>query len=181
MSAAVPVTELVALVGVPGSGKTTIGQVLADQLGVEFADTDQLIAAREGRSVSDIFIEDGEDAFRSIEREVVAEALAQRTGVLALGGGAVLDANTRSLLAPIPTVWLTVDTDTAVKRVGLNAPRPMLLGNIRGQLKALTQEREPLYTEVATITLDTSERTPVEVAADVVAGLNSAQAKEEQA
>lgn len=171
---------VVALIGVPGAGKTTIGRALASALGVEFADTDQLIAAREGRSVSDIFIDDGEDRFREIEREVVVTSLASCSGVLALGGGAVLNADSRKLLDSVPTVWLTVDTDTAVKRVGLNAPRPMLLGNIRGQLKALAEERRPLYAEVATITVDTSDRTGEDIVAAVISELGLKATKEVQ-
>ncbi len=159
------------LVGVPGAGKTTVGQALAAALGVEFDDTDQLIERREGRSVGDIFVQDGEQRFREIEREVVAQAVAGHSGVLALGGGAVLDSDSRGLLRDIPTVWLKVDTDTAVRRVGLNAPRPVLLGNVRGQLKSLTLEREPLYTEVADVSIDTTDRTPDELAAQIITEL----------
>lgn len=165
-------SPVVVLVGVPGAGKTTVGQAIAAQLGVVFDDTDQMIERRAGRSVSDIFVQSGEDAFRELEREVVADALATHAGVLALGGGAVMDANSRALLIEEPTVWLKVDTDTAVRRVGLNAPRPVLLGNVRGQLKALTAEREPLYTEVATIQIDTTDREPGEIAAQIIGELD---------
>ena len=164
-------TVVVALVGVPGAGKSTIGRALAQLLGVGFVDSDELIQLREARSVSDIFIEDGEDAFRGIERNVVAEAIGTADGVLALGGGAVLDPGTRELLSAVPTVWLTVESDTAVKRVGLNAPRPMLLGNVRGQLKALAEERKPFYAEVSNATIDTTDRTPEQVCVDIVEAL----------
>lgn len=163
---------VVVLVGVPGSGKTTVGQAIAAELEIEFDDTDQMIERLEQRSVSDIFIQDGEEQFRAIERDVVADAVANHTGVLALGGGAVLDAGSRELLADQPTVWLTVDTDTAVRRVGLNAPRPVLLGNVRGQLKALMTQREPLYTEVATFAIGTADRQPDEIAAEIITRLN---------
>lgn len=156
------------LVGVPGSGKTTVGEALALVLGSAFDDTDQMIERLEGRSVSDIFIQDGEARFREIEHDVVAHAVAHHDGVLALGGGAVLDAQTRALLADFPTVWLKVETDTAVRRVGLNAPRPVLLGNVRGQLKTLMAQREPLYAEVANLEIDTTERSPKELAAQIV-------------
>ncbi len=162
----------VVLVGVPGSGKTTVGQALAEQLDLAFDDTDQMIERRAGRSVSDIFVQSGEEAFRDLEHDVVAEALASHSGVLALGGGAVMDANSRALLIEVPTVWLKVDTDTAVRRVGLNAPRPVLLGNVRGQLKALTAQREPLYTEVATIDVDTTDREPAQIAAEIIESLS---------
>ena len=131
-----------------------------------------MIERRAGRSVSDIFVQSGEDAFRELEREVVADALATHAGVLALGGGAVMDANSRALLIEEPQCGSKVDTDTAVRRVGLNAPRPVLLGNVRGQLKALTAEREPLYTEVATIQIDTSDREPGEIAAQIIGELD---------
>lgn len=159
---------VVALVGVPGAGKSTIGHALAEHLGVGFTDSDELIELRAARSVSDIFIDDGEEAFRAMEREVVADVLGSADGVLALGGGAVLDAGTRELLSAVPTVWLTVDSDTAVKRVGLNAPRPMLLGNVRGQLKALAEVRKPFYTEVATATIDTTDQTPEQVCVAII-------------
>ena len=83
-----------------------------------------------------------------------------------------MDANSRALLIEVPTVWLKVDTDTAVRRVGLNAPRPVLLGNVRGQLKALTAQREPLYTEVATIDVDTTDREPAQIAAEIIESLS---------
>lgn len=162
-------SPVLVLVGVPGAGKTTVGQSIAATLGVEFDDTDQMIELREGRSVADIFVQDGEQRFRDIEHDVVAQAVANHRGVLALGGGAVLDADSRRLLRGIPTVWLQVDTDTAVRRVGLNAPRPVLLGNVRGQLKSLTLEREPLYTEVADMAIDTTDRAPAELAEQIIA------------
>ncbi len=171
-------TAIVALVGVPGAGKTTIGRRLAADIGVDFLDTDQLIEAREGRSVGDIFIQDGEDAFRVIECEVVARAIVESDGVLALGGGAVLDAGTRALLADIPTVWLSVDPETAVRRVGLNAARPMLLRNVGAQLKGLMEQREPLYTEVSDLVVDNSDREAQAVARDVVVGLGLTVASE---
>ena len=159
-------TVVVALVGVPGAGKSTIGHELAQLLGVGFVDSDELIQLREARSVSDIFIDDGEEAFRAIEREVVAEAISSAHGVLA-----VLDPGTRELLGAVPTVWLTVESDTAVKRVGLNAPRPMLLGNVRGQLKALAEVRKPFYTEVSNATIDTTDQTPEQVCGAIVEAL----------
>lgn len=162
------------LVGVPGSGKTTVGQLLAGLLGVEFTDIDHVIEARAGKSVPDIFIDDGEDAFRAMEREEVASAIAGHDGVISPGGGAIMDAGTRQLLAAVPVVWLKVSTDAASKRVGLGVSRPMLMGSVRSRLVTLARERAPLYEEVATIEIETDSKTPEDIAAEIVAGLQAA-------
>ena len=159
------------LVGVPGSGKTTVGTLLADLLGTDFRDTDQDVERTEGKPVPDIFVDSGEPYFRELERAAVATALVDHDGVLALGGGAVLDAGTRSLLLDQPTVWLQVGAAAGAKRVGLDVPRPVLLGNVRGRLAALVAERAPLYAEVARLTVDTDGLDPQSVADAVLAGL----------
>ncbi|HEY5134911.1 MAG TPA: shikimate kinase, partial [Candidatus Nanopelagicales bacterium] len=133
------------LVGVPGSGKTTVGILLSARLGVGFRDTDQDVEMAEGKPVPDIFVDSGEPYFRSLERDAVARALREHDGVLALGGGAVLDAGTRALLVDEPTVWLQVGAAAGAHRVGLDVPRPVLLGNVRGRLATLVAERAPLY------------------------------------
>jgi len=150
-------SPLVVLVGAPGAGKTSIGRALAMALRVDFADTDELIERAEDRSVADIFIDEGEDYFRAQERDAVTQAMATETGVVAFGGGAILSDDSRQLLAGIPTVFLRLSPDTAVKRVGLNAARPMLLGGVRSQLIGLLKARTPLYEEVATTTLDVDD------------------------
>ncbi len=154
--------------GVPGSGKSTVGGVLAERLGVSLRDTDRDIERAAGKPISDIFVDDGEAHFRALERAAVAAAIAEHDGVLALGGGAVLDEGSRALLMDQRTVWLQVSAAGGAKRVGLDVPRPVLLGNVRGQLAALVAERSPLYAEVATITLETDTRTPAEVAELVI-------------
>jgi shikimate kinase len=163
------VTVRVVLVGPMGAGKSTVGELLADAWGVEVRDTDADVEALEGRSISDIFVDSGESHFREVERKAVADALATHDGVLALGGGAVLDPATRELLAGHTVVYLRVGLADAVKRVGLGTARPLLLGNVRGRLKALLDERAPLYESVATHVVDTDGRTPDEVAAEIVA------------
>lgn len=161
----------VVLVGVPGSGKTTVGTILADRLQVGFRDTDHDIEVEQGKPISDIFVDSGEPFFRALEKDAVARALREHDGVLALGGGAVLDAGTRDLLLAQPTVWLQVGAAAGAHRVGLDVPRPVLLGNVRGRLAALLAERGPLYAEVARVVVDTEERSPGEVADEIMSAL----------
>jgi shikimate kinase len=154
---------LVVLVGPMGVGKSTVGRLLAERLGVGFRDTDDDIVAVQGRAIADIFVEDGEAAFRALETEAVAAALAQHDGVLALGGGAILDAGTRALLAGRRVVYLSMDVEEAVRRTGLNVARPLLAVNPRRQWRELMEARRHLYEEVATAVVPTDGRTPEEV------------------
>ena len=152
----------VVLVGAPGSGKSTVGALLAERLGLPFADVDAVIEQRSGRSIAAIFADDGESTFRALEEQVTAELLGT-PGVLSLGGGAVLSPATRAALRGRRVVWLQVSAATAVSRVGLNEARPLLLGNVRGRLIKLLAERTPLYAEVATERVETDARPPEEV------------------
>ena len=157
------------IVGPPGAGKTTVGQAVAALLGVDFADTDHLIEERAGKPIPEIFFDDGEDAFRALERETIAEALGSFPGVLALGGGAILHEGTRQLLASQTVVYLSVELSDAVKRVGLGSGRPLLAINPRATLKYLLDQRRPLYAAVATHTVATDGRAPEDIAAEVAA------------
>jgi shikimate kinase len=154
-----------------GAGKTTVGELLAQRWDVGFRDTDADVVAAEGRAIADIFVEDGEAHFRALEREAVRTALAEHAGVLALGGGAVLDPGTRALLADHTVVFLQVGLADAVQRVGLGTSRPLLLGGVRARIKALLDERTPVYTELATLVVPTDGREPAEVAATIEARL----------
>ncbi|MEU9449516.1 shikimate kinase [Streptomyces sp. NPDC048277] len=154
---------MVVLVGPMGVGKSTVGQLLAERLGVGYRDTDEDIVAAEGRAIADIFVEEGEPAFRAIEKWAVHTALAGHEGVLALGGGAILDADTRALLAGQRVVYLSMDVEEAVKRTGLNTARPLLALNPRKQWRELMEARRHLYEEVATAVVPTDGRTPEEV------------------
>ncbi|MFF3324157.1 shikimate kinase [Streptomyces sp. NPDC002889] len=154
-----------------GSGKSTVGELLAGRLGVPYRDTDADIVAAEGREISDIFIEDGEPRFRELECAAVRAAVAEHRGVLALGGGAVLDGGTRQLLAGLPVAYLSMDVEEAVKRVGLNTARPLLAVNPRRQWRELMEARRHLYTEVARVVVATDDRTPDEVAQAVLDAL----------
>jgi shikimate kinase len=156
-----------------GAGKTTVAALLAQRWGTTARDTDQDVEAAEGRSISDIFVDSGEATFRELERAAVAAALAEHDGVLALGGGAVLDPRTRELLAGHDVVFLRVGLADAVQRVGLGSARPLLLGNVRGRVKALLDERTPIYESVAAVVVDTDGRTPEDVAEDVAAALQA--------
>lgn len=163
------VAPRVVLVGPMGAGKTTVAGLLARRWGVEVRDTDADVEARAGKTISEIFVDDGEQHFRDLERAAVAEALSSHAGVLALGGGAVLDPGTRTALGEHRVVFLSVGLTDAVKRVGLGVGRPLLLGNVRSRIKALLDERQPIYAEVASVTVSTDGRDPEDVAADVAA------------
>jgi shikimate kinase len=163
----------VILVGPPGVGKTTIGTLLSERLGLPLRDTDADVEARTGRTVPDLFIDD-EQAFRALEAEAVAVALAEHTGILALGGGAVLAPSTRAGLKGQTVVFLSVELADAVRRTGLATARPVLGLNPRATLRTLLAERRPVYEEVATVTVPTDGRTPAEVADAVLAALKVA-------
>jgi shikimate kinase len=157
----------VVLVGPMGAGKSTVSELLAEAWGDEVRDTDHDIETAEGRPVSEIFVDDGEQHFRVLERAAVARALADHPGVLALGGGAVLAEETRDRLRGHRVVFLKVGLADAVKRVGLGQGRPLLLGNVRSRVKAILDERLPVYTAVAEHVVETDGRSPDEVAHDV--------------
>jgi shikimate kinase len=151
------------IVGAPGSGKSTVGALLGERLGVAFRDVDAVIVERSGKSIAEIFTDDGEPAFRALEEEITAELL-PLPGILSLGGGAILSATTRAALRGHRVVWLKVGLAQSVKRVGLDTARPLLLGNVRGQLLKLLNERAVLYREVSTEVIDTDHNTAAEVA-----------------
>lgn len=156
------------LVGAPGAGKTTVGRVVADRLGVAFRDTDDDVERTAGKVIAEVFIDDGEQHFRALERAAVVAALLEHDGVLSLGGGAVLAPETRELLAGHEVVLLEVGLSAAAERVGLSRNRPVLALNPRAQLRALLEARLPLYREVARHVVATDGRTPEQVAADVL-------------
>ncbi|GGO82334.1 shikimate kinase [Wenjunlia tyrosinilytica] len=166
----------VVLIGPPGAGKTTVGRIVAERLGVDYRDTDSDIERAAGKPIPEIFIDEGEPHFRALEREAVRTALAEHTGVLSLGGGAIMDEGTRAALAGAPVVFLEVALADAVKRVGLDAPRPLLIGNPRARWRELMDQRRPLYTEAARATVPTDGRTPEEVADAVLEALQLRQA-----
>jgi shikimate kinase len=159
------------LIGPPGSGKSTLGRVLAERLGVGFRDTDADVEAVAGKPVGDIFVEDGEARFRELEHEAVRRALAEHDGILSLGGGAVLNEETQALLGGHHVVYLQVGLADAVQRVGLASARPLLVLNPRSRLKKLMEERRPVYERLATTTVVTDKREPEELADEIMKGL----------
>jgi len=158
---------VVVIIGAPGAGKSSIGRRVAQRLGLSFVDSDALVEARAGKPVADIFVSDGEEAFRALEREEIAHTLETFDGVVSLGGGAIMDEQTRKALHDHRVIWLQVELSDATQRVGLNSARPLLLGNVRGTMLAMLQERTPLYDEVADYRVETSGRGLKEVAAEV--------------
>lgn len=175
----------VVLVGPPGSGKSTVGRSLAHLLGVEVRDTDSDVERVAGKSISDIFVVDGEPRFRELEREAVARALSEHDGVLALGGGAVLDPRTEQALTEYAdrggvVVFLDVSLAQAAPRVGFSTARPLLLGNPRAQWQSLMEARRPVYGRVATMHVVTDHLRPAEVAAQIVGALTPAPASHEE-
>ncbi len=141
----------IALIGPMGSGKTTIGQTLAQDLSLSFRDTDQMIIEQTGREISDIFIEDGEDAFRALEKIILRTALLEDETVLSLGGGACLSVDAQSALRASGSfiVYLKISLAQVSNRVGFNKGRPLLMGNPRAQWQNLMNERAPIYESIA--------------------------------
>ena len=165
----------VVLVGPMGAGKSTVAGLLGARWGLPVRDTDHDVEEIAGKSISDIFVDDGEERFRLLERAAVVAALDEHDGVLALGGGAVLDDDTRSALRDQRVVFLEVGLSDAVKRVGLGITRPLLVGNMRARIRALLDERLPVYREVASITVTTDGRTPDDVADEVARSVEAAE------
>jgi shikimate kinase len=157
------------LIGPPGAGKSTVGALLAALLSTEFAETDAMVEDVAGKPVSDIFISDGEPVFREMERAAVARALDSHSGVVSLGGGAVMDPATQQLLAGHRVVYLRTGFTAAVQRVGLDTPRPLLLRNPRARMRELLEQRLPVYESLAQITVSTDGRDPREIAGEIAA------------
>jgi shikimate kinase len=157
------------LIGAPGAGKTTVGEVLALVLGCSFADSDQLVEAAHGQSVADIFFNLGEPVFREWESQSITQALSEFEGVLSLGGGAVMDASTAKELAEsnAPIFWLEVSSSVAFRRAGLSAPRPLLVGNVRANLVSLLETRTPIYESLATHRIDANTHDPQQLAQEI--------------
>lgn len=158
----------VVLIGPPGSGKSTVAVLLAERLGVEVHDTDTAIEAAQGRSISDIFVDDGEAHFRDLERAAVLHALAHERGVLALGGGAPLTPEVEEALGNRLVVFLDVGIADAAVRVGFAQSRPLLAVNPRASWISMMNRRRPTYERLARHRVDTAGRTPEDVVEDII-------------
>ncbi len=159
---------LVVLIGAPGAGKSTVASLVAGSLGKVHVDTDDVVEQRLGSTVSDIFVTHGEPAFRQAERAAVADALAMDDIVLSLGGGAVMDSETRLALTAQRVVWLQVSLPAAATRVGMNQSRPLLLQNPRATMARLLDERTAVYQDLADLTVSTDECTAAEAANQII-------------
>lgn len=162
------------LIGPPGAGKSTVGAALAERLGVAVHDTDTAVEEGTGRTISDIFVQDGEAAFRSLEKAEVLRALAQETGVVSLGGGSVMQPEVAEALRAggHRVVFLDVTIAHASKRIGFDASRPLLVVNPRAQWNRLMAARRPTYEELATITVDTGDKDPEAVVEEILSALD---------
>jgi shikimate kinase len=169
------------LIGLPGSGKSTIGRRLARALDVSLLDTDAAIEETTGRTIADIFATDGEPEFRRIEEDVIRSALQTHDGVLSLGGGAVTTQGVRDALAGHTVIYLEISAAEGVRRTGGSTVRPLLAGGDRGEkFRKLMAERVPLYRRVATMRVNTNRRNPGAVVRHVVERLENPEARRQQ-
>lgn len=159
------------VIGPPGVGKSTVAREVARRLDVSLHDSDAIVEERAGRSIGDIFLEDGESAFRDLERAAVLEALTTTGSVVALGGGAPMTAAVAEALQGHDVLFLDVGIADAARRIGLNRSRPLLAVNPRATWVATMEERRPTYERLARWQVDTAGRGVDEVVADVLAVL----------
>ena len=161
------------LIGPMGSGKTTVGQLIADSLQIPFRDTDHVIEERSGKTISDIFLDEGEESFRALEKRVLRDELLSDNTVLALGGGAPISIDAQSALRAIasPVIYLDVSLSTVAPRIGFNRDRPLLLHNPRGQWQTLMEARRPIYESIADIVIDVNDKSESEVVDQILEAL----------
>jgi shikimate kinase len=166
----------VILIGPMGSGKTTIGSLVAGKLGLSFRDTDHLIEEQEEKTVSQIFLDEGEDAFRAIEKRVLREELLTDGTVLSLGGGAPISIDAQSALRAIAShiIFLDISLSTVAPRIGFNRDRPLLLNNPRGQWQTLMEARRPIYEAIADTIINVDDKSEEEIVTIVLSSLGEA-------
>lgn len=160
----------VIFIGPMGSGKSTIGKSVALALGLPFRDTDTIIEEVEGMDVSQIFIDKGEDYFRTVEKKVLRDELLSDGSVLALGGGAPISVDAQSALkvSSAPVVYLDISLASVAPRIGFNRDRPLLLHNPRGQWQTLMEARRPIYESIANFVIDVNGKSQKEIVNEVL-------------
>ena len=153
-----------------GSGKTTIGKLIAIKLNLPFRDTDHIIEQENGKSVSEIFLEDGEDKFRALEKSVLRNELLSDDTILALGGGAPISIDAQSALKAIasPVIYFDISLASVAPRIGFNRDRPLLLNNPRGQWELLMQERRPIYEAIADKVIDVNAKSESDIVDEIL-------------
>jgi shikimate kinase len=159
----------IVLIGAPGSGKSTVGAALSRKLALDFFDTDQLIEVREGKTITDIFVVDGEPYFRAVELETLKQVLKMNNVVVSLGGGAPISEQAQQELRSSDSmvIFLDVSLATAAPRVGFNRDRPLLLGNPRAQWQALSDKRRPIYEALADVSIKVDDMSVDEIASAI--------------
>lgn len=159
----------IVLIGAPGSGKSTVGAALSRKLVLDFVDTDQLIEVREGKTITDIFVVDGEPYFRAVELETLRQVLKMSNVVISLGGGAPISEQAQQELRSSDSmvIFLDVSLATAAPRVGFNRDRPLLLGNPRAQWQALSDKRRPIYEALADVSIKVDDMSVDEIASAI--------------
>ena len=164
----------IVLIGAPGSGKSTVGVALAAHLQWPFVDTDALIELKESKKITDLFVENGEEYFRSVEFSVLQEVLQEESAVISLGGGAPISESAQEVLQSSNSVivFLDVSLSTAAPRVGFNRDRPLLLGNPRAQWQALSDQRRPIYEKLATQSIKVDDMSVDEIIAIIESSLS---------
>jgi len=167
------VAKSIILIGPPGSGKSTIGKAISRKLSVPFADTDDLIEAQTEMSISQIFIDKGEDYFRTVEKKVLRDELLNDGSILALGGGAPISVDAQSALkvSSAPVIYLDISLASVAPRIGFNRDRPLLLHNPRGQWQTLMEVRRPIYESIANVVIDVNGKSQKQIVEEALGAL----------
>ena len=157
-----PPTKPIFLVGMPGSGKTTIGRLVADELNYDFFDCDQLLELKHERTISEIFAISGEAVFRDLETDILTSLTHQCDCVIATGGGVVLRQTNRNILKRFPVIFLEATLSVLLSQTSKSSSRPLLQNNPRQTLQTMLEVRSPLFEEVSNKTLHVANRKPSE-------------------
>ncbi|MEK6674443.1 MAG: shikimate kinase [Planctomycetota bacterium] len=165
--------ESIALVGLRGCGKTTVGRILAGHLKLPHVDTDELVVAAAGRAIAEIFASEGEAGFRELEKKAVERAVALSPAVISLGGGALSDPSSAAMIRCAATVvWLTAEPDVLWQRIARDPSSPTRRPSLTplpglDELRRFSAQREPMYRALADFILDTQEKEPLAIAHDI--------------